>query len=49
MRSEEHQKWLIDQYNRNRPIEDQVKNMEELNRALLTEEIIKLKEENKKD
>ena len=39
MRSEEHQKFLIEQYNRNRPIEKQVKNMAELNRALLDNEI----------
>tara|TARA_X000001382_G_scaffold99104_1_gene73565 strand:+ start:1065 stop:1520 length:456 start_codon:yes stop_codon:yes gene_type:complete len=39
MRSQEHQKFLIEQYNRNRPIEKQVKNMAELNRALLTNEI----------
>ena len=39
IRSEEHQKFLIEQYNRNRPIEKQVKNMAELNRALLTNEI----------
>jgi len=39
MRSEEHQKFLIEQYNRNRPIDKQVKNMAELNRALLTNEI----------
>ena len=39
MRSEDHQKFLIEQYNRNRPIDKQVKNMAELNRALLTNEI----------
>ena len=39
MRSEEHQKFLIEQYNRNRPIEKQVKDMAELNNALLTSEI----------
>lgn len=39
MRSEEHQQFLIDQYNRNRPIEKQVKDMAELNRALLTNDI----------
>ena len=49
MRSEEHEKWLINQYNRNRPIEDHVKNMEELNRALLDGEIVKIKDKNKKD
>lgn len=39
MRSEEHQKFLIEQYNRNRPIEDHVKDMAELNRALLNNEV----------
>ena len=39
MRSEEHQKFLIDQYNRNRQEKDHVKDMAELNRALLTNEI----------
>jgi poly-D-alanine transfer protein DltD len=39
MRSEEHQKFLIDQYNRNRPEKDHVKDMAELNRALLTNDI----------
>jgi len=39
MRSEEHQQFLIDQYNRNRLEKDQVKDMAELNRALLTNEI----------
>ena len=39
MRSEEHQQFLIDQYNRNRQEKDQVKDMAELNRALLTNEI----------
>ena len=39
MRSEEHQQFLIDQYNRNRPEKDHVKDMAELNRALLTNEI----------
>lgn len=39
MRSKEHQKFLIEQYNRNRPIDKQVKNMAELNRALLDNEI----------
>ena len=39
MRSEEHQKFLIDQYNRNRPLEKHVKDMAELNNALLTSEI----------
>jgi len=39
MRSEEHQKFLIEQYNRNRPIQDHVKDMAELNRALLNNEV----------
>jgi len=39
MRTEEHQKFLIEQYNRNRPAEKQVTDMAELNRALLTTEI----------
>ena len=39
MRSEEHQKFLIEEYNRNRPIEDHVKDMAELNRALLNNEV----------
>ena len=39
MRSEEHQQFLIDQYNRNRPEDKHVKDMAELNRALLTNEI----------
>jgi len=42
-RSEEHRKFLIDQYNRNRPVDQHVSNMEELNRALLTNEIKELK------
>ena len=39
MRTEEHQKFLIEQYNRNRPVDKQVKDMAELNRALLSTEI----------
>ena len=39
MRTEEHQKFLIEQYNRNRPAEKQVTDMAELNRALLSTEI----------
>ena len=39
MRSEEHRKFLIEQYNRNRPTEEHVHNMAQLNRALLTNEI----------
>ena len=45
MRSEEHIEFLIEQYNRNRPIEDHVHSMEELNRALLTNEIKAIKDE----
>ena len=44
MRSEEHRKFLIEQYNRNRPIEEHVSTMAELNQALLTNEIKKLKD-----
>jgi len=39
MRSEEHRKFLIEQYNRNRPAEEHVHTMAQLNRALLTNEI----------
>ena len=39
MRSKEHREFLIEQYNRNRPVDKHVHSMEELNRALLTEEI----------
>ena len=39
IRSKEHRKFLIEQYNRNRPADKHVHSMEELNRALLTEEI----------
>jgi hypothetical protein len=39
MRSEEHQQFLIDQYNRNRSEDKHVKDMAELNRALLTNDI----------
>ena len=39
IRSKEHREFLIEQYNRNRPADKQVHSMEELNRALLTEEI----------
>ena len=48
MRSEEHEKFLIDQYNRNRPVKDHVKDMAELNRALLDGEIFELKNQKKK-
>ena len=35
----EHQQWLVDQYNRNRAIEDQVKDYAEYNRVMLDLEI----------
>ena len=35
----ERDQWLIDQYNRNRPFKDHVKNMAEYNRAMLDLEI----------
>jgi hypothetical protein len=34
-----HQQWLVDQYNRNRATEDQVKNFAEYNRKMLDLEI----------
>lgn len=43
MRSKEHEKFLIEQYNRNRAVKDHVHSMEELNRALLTNEIKEIK------
>ena len=39
IRSREHQAFLIKEYNKNRPEEDHVKDMAELNRALLDNEI----------
>jgi len=39
MRSKEHQAFLIQEYNKNRPEKDHVKDMAELNRALLDNEI----------
>ena len=39
IRDEKHRKFLIEQYNRNRPFNEHVHSMEELNRALLTNEI----------
>lgn len=39
MRSEEHQQFLIEQYNRNRSEDKHVKDMAELNNALLTNDI----------
>lgn len=43
IRGEKHRKFLIEQYNRNRPLNEHVSNMTELNRALLTNEINNLK------
>ena len=44
MRSkEEHEQWLIEQYNRNRPLSEHVKNIAELNRAMLNKEILEHK------
>jgi len=48
MRSEEHRKFLIEQYNRNRPAEEHVHTMAQLNRALLTNEINALSDEQTK-
>tara|TARA_Y100000361_G_scaffold151122_1_gene167977 strand:+ start:4212 stop:4802 length:591 start_codon:yes stop_codon:yes gene_type:complete len=45
MRSEKHRKFLIEQYNRNRPVEEHVHTMAQLNRALLTNEINALSNE----
>ena len=39
IRSEEHRKYLIQEYNKNRPEHEHVHSMEELNRALLNNEI----------
>ncbi len=39
MRSKDHIKFLIEQYNRNRPIDKQVKDMAELNKALMNNDI----------
>jgi hypothetical protein len=47
MRSKEHEKFLIEQYNRNRAAIDHVHSMKELNRALLTNEIKELLKPNK--
>lgn len=46
IRGEKHRKFLIEQYNRNRPFSEHVHSMEELNRALLTNEINDLKNGN---
>jgi hypothetical protein len=43
-RSKEHREYLIEQYNRNRPPEQHVNTMEELNRALLDNEINNIKD-----
>ena len=40
IRSKEHQEFLIEQYNRNRPIDKQVKNMQEYTKALETNDIV---------
>lgn len=45
IRSEEHIKFLIEKYNKNRPKEEHVHSMTELNRALLTNEIKTLSDE----
>jgi len=37
IRGKEHREYLIEQYNRNRPAEEQVHTMEELNKALKRE------------
>ena len=42
IRSKEHQAFLIKEYNKNRPEKDQVKDMAELNRALLDNDILYL-------
>ena len=39
IRSKEHQDFLIEQYNRNRPIDEQVKNMQEYMKALEDNEV----------
>jgi len=39
LRSKEHQAFLIEQYNQNRPIEEQVKTMQEYIKALETNEV----------
>jgi len=41
----EKEKWLIDQYNRNKPFEDHIKNMAEYNRVMLDLEIKNIKKE----
>ena len=40
MRGKEHQEFLIEQYNRNRTIDEQVSTMEELDKALKTNDIV---------
>tara|TARA_Y100000401_G_scaffold114185_1_gene115887 strand:+ start:1056 stop:1208 length:153 start_codon:yes stop_codon:yes gene_type:complete len=41
----EREKWLIDQYNRNRPFEDHIHTMAEYNRVMLDLEIKNIKKE----
>ena len=41
----EREKWLIEQYNRNRPFKEHVNNMAEYNRAMLDLEIKNIKKE----
>ena len=41
----EREKWLIDQYNRNRPFEDHIHTMAEYNRVMLDLEIKSIKKE----
>ena len=45
IRSEKHRKFLIEQYNKDRPIDEHVYSMAQLNRALLDNEIKYLKDE----
>ena len=47
IRSEEHRKYLIQEYNKNRPEHEHVHSMEELNRALLNNEIKSLNDNSK--
>lgn len=44
IRSAEHRKFLIEKYNKNKPKEEHVKDMDELNRALMDKEINELKD-----
>ena len=43
---EKHEQWLVDQYNRNRAFEDQVKDFAEYNRKMLDLEINKINNNN---